>query len=215
MITVVTADTLTRHSMIVAEMFRLRRRIFADALDWDVTTVGDFEIDKFDALGPTYLIAQNESGAVCGCARLLPSTGPTMLEEVFPILIEPGRYKSSDTIWESSRFAVDTAMGGRETSRLISPYTFELFAGMLEYGLEAGWSEVVTVTDLRLERVLGIARWPLKRIGAEKQIGSTDAVAGLVEISEAALERVRRAGRITGSVLRHDMNDRSRIANFA
>ncbi len=201
MISVVTPDVIGQNLNLVSDMFRLRRRVFADTLNWDVTTVGDFEIDKYDAYSPTYLVVQNDAGKVCGCVRLLPSTGPTMLEEVFPILIGPGCYKSSNSVWESSRFAVDTEMGGRESARLISPYTLELFAGMLEYGLMNGWSHVVTVTDLRLERVLGIARWPLQRIGDEREIGTTMAVAGLVEISQAMLDNVRKTARITSSVL--------------
>jgi acyl homoserine lactone synthase len=126
-----------------------------------------------------------------------------MLEGVFPSLINQGSYKKSATIWESSRFAIDTEMGGREGSRLISPYTLELFVGMLEYGIINGWSDIVTVTDLRLERVLGIARWPLHRIGEEKEIGSTVAVAGLVDISQATLENVRKIAHITSSVLKN------------
>jgi acyl homoserine lactone synthase len=47
MITIVTPDKMGKYSDIVADMFRLRRRVFADALNWDVITVGDFEIDKY------------------------------------------------------------------------------------------------------------------------------------------------------------------------
>lgn len=206
MISIITPDILGHNLNLVADMFRLRRRVFADTLNWDVTTVGDFEIDKYDAYSPTYLIVQNDAGKVCGCVRLLPSTGPTMLEGVFPALITPGLYKSSDSVWESSRFAVDTEMGGRENARLISPYTLELFAGMIEYGLMKGWSHVVTVTDLRLERVLGIARWPLHRIGEAREIGATTAVAGLVEISQAMLDNVQKTARNTSSVLAKSAN---------
>ncbi|MEP9389912.1 acyl-homoserine-lactone synthase [Mesorhizobium sp. KR9-304] len=39
--------------------------------------------------------------------------------------------------------------------------------------------EIVTVTDLRFERILNRAGWPMTRIGEAEQIGRTVAVAGI------------------------------------
>jgi N-acyl-L-homoserine lactone synthetase len=64
-----------RRGDLIADMHRLRRCVFKDRLDWDVSVSGDMEIDPFDALRPTYLIAV-KADAVVGCARLLPTTGP-------------------------------------------------------------------------------------------------------------------------------------------
>ncbi len=64
---------------LIAGMHRLRYRVFRDRLNWDVSVSGDMEIDAYDALKPTYIIAVDDSGSVIGCARLLPTTGPMML----------------------------------------------------------------------------------------------------------------------------------------
>jgi acyl homoserine lactone synthase len=79
--------------------------------------------------------------------------------------------------------------------------TYELFAGMVEFGLAHNGTRILTVTDVRMERILRRATWPLDRIGPPRAIGTTMAVAGYLEVSESALRRLREMGHITGPVL--------------
>ncbi len=64
-----------RHLDLLTSMYRLRRRVFKDRLDWSVSVSGDLEIDIYDALSPTYLLAVSADNEVLGCVRLLPTTG--------------------------------------------------------------------------------------------------------------------------------------------
>jgi hypothetical protein len=61
-----------KHLGLLSEMYRLRRRLFKDRLDWSVSVSGGLELDVYDALNPTYLIALNDN-LVIGCVRLLPN----------------------------------------------------------------------------------------------------------------------------------------------
>jgi len=79
--------------------------------------------------------------------------------------------------------------------------TYELFAGMIEFGLSIRLAEIVTVTDTRMERILRRAGWPLRPIGKPRPLGNTIAVAGYLEVSTDALVRIRSAGRISCPVL--------------
>ncbi len=72
---------------------------------------------------------------------------------------------------------------------------------MIEFGLSRSLIDIVTVTDVRIERILRRAGWPLRRIGEPRAIGDTKAVAGYLEISPQALLSVRRAGGIKRPVL--------------
>ncbi len=72
---------------------------------------------------------------------------------------------------------------------------------MIEFGLSTGLTELVTVTDARMHRILRRAGWPLRSIGMPRPLGNTTALAGYLEVSTDALERIRRAGRISGPVL--------------
>ena len=71
----------------LADMHRLRYRVFKQRLDWEVEVSGDLEVDQFDALHPIYLLQRSRDGRVQGCVRLLPSTGPTMLRDTFGMLL--------------------------------------------------------------------------------------------------------------------------------
>ena len=91
----------------LAEMHRLRYRIFKERLGWDVQVSGDMEVDEFDAYRPVYLLQRSEDSRVQGCVRLLPTTGPNMLRDTFPELLDAQAAPASGAIWESSRFGVD------------------------------------------------------------------------------------------------------------
>ena len=185
----------------IAEMHRLRYRVFKERLDWDVQFSGDMEIDEFDALNPAYLIQRAIDNRVQGCVRLLPSTGPTMLRDTFPVLLDGAPAPINPAIWESSRFALDLPPDTPKATHGLATATYELFAGMIEFGLSRQLSEIVTVTDARMERILRRAGWPLRRMGKPLQLGNTLAVAGYLEVSIASLECIRSAGGFRGPVL--------------
>jgi acyl homoserine lactone synthase len=188
-------SALLNHSDLMFGMHRLRRRVFWERLDWDVSISDGLEIDQYDALAPTYLLVVNQRSVV-GCVRLLPTTGRNMLANTFPILLDGQDAPSSPTIWESSRFCVDTRTLEGSTTNGLRSATFLLFAAMLEWGRQQDLQAIATVTDLRMERILRRAGWHLDRLGAPREIGSTKAVAGLLPVTEAALKAVRATGNI-------------------
>ena len=186
----------------LAEMHRLRYRIFKERLGWDVQVSGDMEVDEFDACRPAYLLQKDDDNRVQGCVRLLPTTGPTMLRDTFPALLDGEAAPARQTIWESSRFGVDLRTGEAKTAGSIARATYELFAGMIEFGLMRQLTDIVTVTDARMERILCRARWPLRRLGSPRSIGKTIAVAGYLEVFRERLQCVREAGHLDDAVIK-------------
>jgi acyl homoserine lactone synthase len=201
MMQLVTPDRYPEFTSELEEMHALRYRVFKERLDWDVHADGGTETDSFDELRPVYLLLKGSDWRVRGCVRLLPSTGPTMLRDTFPVLLGETMAPASADIWESSRFALDLASSGPKAAGGLAQATYELFAGMIEFGLANNLSRIVTVTDTRMERILRLASWPLSRIGQPKPVGKTEAVAGFLEISHTSLKRVRWRGRLSGPVL--------------
>ena len=117
---------------LINEMHRLRARIFRGRLAWTVRCTSGLEIDGFDKLSPTYVLCIDRTDAVIGCARLLPATDGTMLEKVFPELLEMENFATHHRMIESSRFCVDTnAVAEREQAGLHSA-TLAMFAGIIE-----------------------------------------------------------------------------------
>ena len=201
MIQLVTPSSFGEFSRTLVEMHRLRHRVFKLRMDWDVQISGDMEFDDYDALHPVYLVQVSDSGQVQGSVRLLPTLGPTMLRDVFPALVDGQSIPSTPLIWESSRFAIDVPSATPKGDHGIARATYELFAGMVEFGMSRRLTDIVTVTDARMERILRRAGWPLRRLGSPVRIGDTSAVAGYLEVSAATLARLRAAGGLSTPAL--------------
>jgi N-acyl-L-homoserine lactone synthetase len=190
-----TRPALLRNSALTLGMHRLRRRVFQDRLEWDVAVSDGLEVDRYDALSPTYLLGIDRQDVV-GCVRLLPTTGRNMLADTFPVLLDGRAAPTSTRIWESSRFCVDTKNEAATAQNGLREATFLLFAAMIEWGQQHDLQAIATVTDLRMERILRRAGWGLDRLGEPRQIGATKAVAGLLPVTDVALGAIRAAGNI-------------------
>ncbi|MCF3639854.1 GNAT family N-acetyltransferase [Rhizobium sp. TRM95111] len=185
----VSADRYASNHNYLTQMYQLRAAVFSGRLEWDVTITEQGERDQYDDLRPTYILAISADQNVVGCARLLPAFGPTMLEQTFPQLLERGSLDASAAMVESSRFCVDTSLAaGRGGS--LHQVTLTMFAGIIEWSMANGYTEIVTATDLRFERILKRAGWPMNRLGDPVAIGNTIAVAGSLSADRASFDTV-------------------------
>ncbi|KUM26995.1 conjugal transfer protein TraI [Mesorhizobium loti] len=191
------------------EMHGLRYRVFKEKLDWEVDTKDQMEADALDGQMPVYLLLRGFDWRIRGCVRLLPSTGPTRVRDTFPVLLGAHILPSTPDIWKSRRFALDFPASAPTAARGLAQVTYELFAGMIEFGLAKDLTQVVTITDMRMERILRCATWPLSRIALPQPSGKTRAVAGFLEISDTTLRRIRRRERVSGPVLWQPVLERS------
>lgn len=176
---------------LIHEMHLLRARIFRDRLAWTVPCTSGLEIDSFDKLNPTYILCLDRFDAVIGCARLLPATGGTMLQKVFPQLLETEHLPTHNRMIESSRFCVDTTAAAEREQAGLHSATLAMFAGIIEWSILNGYREIVTATDIRLERILRRAGWPLNRLGSPSKINETRSVAGLLPADWVSFDRLR------------------------
>ena len=201
-------DALNKHKfpMVLDQMFRLRARVFAGRLGWDVTITDGREEDQFDALDPAYVIGLDEAGNVVACVRALQTTGPHMLSDVFHAILDGEPPLRSATLWESTRFCVDTERLGRGRSRGSVTYaTSELMLGAVEYAMRSGISDVVTVIDPVMDRVLKRSgNAPYDYVGKTVQMGKTKALAALSDITEERIARIRAFAGITGEIFLED-----------
>jgi acyl homoserine lactone synthase len=177
---------------LLQKMFALRARVFQGRLNWDVTVVAGEERDEFDELDPHYLLAVGARDDVLGTARLLPAMGPTMLERKFPALLPEGKLAPHSRMVESSRFCVDTFSPSRSRG-LLHEATLSLLAAISEWSIKHGYDEIVTATDLRFERLLRHAGWPMKRLGEPQLIGNVDSIGGILKADNQSLARIRPA----------------------
>lgn len=180
------------------QMFRMRAAVFSYRLGWDVAVVDGREIDRFDAEDPLYLLCVEETTRVLkGAVRLLPTTGPNMLRDVFGVLVPDGPVESP-LIWESSRFAINPALteaaGGRDGNQFVNTITIELLCGLVEAAQLAGVEHIVSVFDARMARIFRAADCPFELIGVPTRIGRTMTYAGLFEVSDTMRRRLGAIG---------------------
>ncbi|KQZ46702.1 autoinducer synthesis protein [Rhizobium sp. Root149] len=193
-ITVVSPDHYAQQQALLKQMHRLRAKVFGSRMGWDVTVRDGEERDRYDALDPSYVLAVTDTGRVAGCARLLPATGPTMLAEMFPQLFAGGALTAHSAMIESSRFCVDTTLEAGRGGGQLHLATLTMFAGIVEWCMANGYNEIVTGTDLRIERIFKRVGWPMTRLGAPTPIGDTQAVAGSLPAHQVNFDRLRPIG---------------------
>lgn len=166
-------------------MFQLRHAVFHDRLGWQVRSERGRECDVYDALGPHYLVACERPGSrvATGCWRLLPTTGPYMLRDVFPMLLEGVAAPADAYTWEISRFAVAATHTG-------SGYGFgelpaQMLRAMLRFGISRGLDAIVGVTSAAVERMLRRLGFTVERLGRPQRIGKVMCVAFRLPLDEA------------------------------
>jgi N-acyl-L-homoserine lactone synthetase len=184
---------------ILDKMFRLRAKVFNDRLGWQVKVRDDRETDRFDELNPLYVVETDEQRNVLASLRLLPTTGPHMLSDVFNELMAPELIIRSPRVLESSRFAADTELLGHLHNGL-STVTGALLCATLEISRVAGMEFVISVYDVRIERILRRAGCGFERLCEPKRIGDVMTVAGLFETATSVTDEIRDRNKLTGSL---------------
>nr|WP_321250351.1 acyl-homoserine-lactone synthase [uncultured Ruegeria sp.] len=145
MLRYVYADELHKFPKLAKGMFLDRADQFKTRLGWDV----DFdengeERDRYDDLNPLYVIWEEPDGSHDGSMRILPTTGPVMVNDVFGHLTG-GSSIRSPLIWEVTRFCL---------SRNASPHTagaIMLSGGEVMEGF--GPTHIAGVFDARMIRI--------------------------------------------------------------
>ena len=201
MIRIINGANRNDHPAEIAAMHRLRKRVFHDFLKWDVTVKGDWEIDHYDDVNPTYVLSYSPEGQLRGSLRLLPTLGPNMLDDTFPVLLGDRPEIRSAEIWESSRFCIEPEISQDRSSNQVTIAAAELMCGVGEIGLASGLSHIVTVTDVFLERMFRRMGCPGERIAEPHKIGSVFAVAVAWEVTPDLLARMKAVAEIDGPLL--------------
>jgi acyl homoserine lactone synthase len=171
-------------------MFRLRHEVFRERLNWDVGSTYGRERDQFDELEPVYIVCEQD-GEVLGSWRLLPTTGPYMLKNVFPELLHGADAPCAPDVWEISRFAVSKRVLGNDSLGTIRSVTQLLLDQLFTFAARRNLSRIVAVSDVRFERILKRSGLVTHRYGPPMQIGVTQAVAGFADVSALNLQRLQ------------------------
>lgn len=199
MIFIVNADNRSRFEAELSQMHRHRKAVFVDQIGWPISVAGDREIDAYDRADTVYLIAQATcKGPVLASARLLPTTRPHLMSDVFAHACSDGPPRGP-AIWEASRFcAAPSLINRRERLHLL----WEIFCGVTETALLFGIDRIVFTANAALLPLALRCGWRARRLGPTLSDGADQVTAVGVDVEPAGLRAIRRRFDIPGPVTR-------------
>lgn len=183
-------NDLKKRPEILEQMYSLRARQFSQRRGWRVVVKDGLEIDIFDDLNPLYICVLDPTGQLVASLRLLPTTGPHMLCDVFPEVMGDEGVVRHPLIWESSRFCVDTEAARQFGADGINIATRKILAGLFQTALDAGMQNIISVYDVFVERILKRSGCAFERLGPVVKYDDLKTVGGLFEVSRDVIEAI-------------------------
>jgi N-acyl-L-homoserine lactone synthetase len=131
-----------------------RKHVFVGRLGWSLPQIGGVERDKYDGADTVYVAVSDATDSVTACARLLPTTGPYMLPEIFPQLLGGAKAPRHPGTWELSRFATSVRSTGKGRVLSLSEPTLELLEAVFVHSRSAIIDRLVLATTIGIERLM-------------------------------------------------------------
>jgi acyl-homoserine lactone synthase len=191
----VTAQNSRKHRELLEQAYRLRHRVFVDEMGWEAIRRTDGrEVDKFDTPDATHILAlQNDN--VVGYSRLLPTTKPNLLSEVYPHLAHLP-IPCDPSIYEWTRYCVEPKKRGE---RSIDNVGSALLHAVMSYAFYEGIEKLSMQTDpIWLTRMADFG-FEVDPLGLPTDVGGSQVVAMTVTLSARGLTKCGRVLRLRGS----------------
>jgi len=182
-----------------------RHQVFVQRLGWPLTSRAGLEADQFDRSDTLYIGIEDEQGHIAGCARLLPTTQPYLLAEMFPQLLNGLPPPRDARIWELSRFA---AMDLKQPvtspmAQFSSSATALLIRAAMVCAAAHGAARLITVSPTGVERLIRRLGIRSHRAGPPMMVEGCETFACWIEL--AAVPAAQCAGSAAGASIRREM----------
>lgn len=193
----------SRHGLVeeaaaMRAMFIARKEVFVDLLGWDVPVLdGRFEVDHFDDMHARYLILLDPDGRHRASTRLLPTTRPHILQDLFPDLCagEPPR---GERIYEITRFCLDRHQQASERRTARN----RLVGSLADFALANGIGTYTGVAEISWLDQIRDFGWKCSTLGGTRDCGARALAAFRIDIDADTIPGLTAAGIYQPSVLR-------------
>lgn len=175
---------------VLRRMFEARKEVFVDLLGWDVPVLdGRYEIDQFDDEHAIYLVVAGRDGSHLASARLLPTTRPHILADLYGELCEEDVPRGSD-IYEVTRFCLDRRIdaAARRDAR------DRLIGALAGFGAAHDINRYTGVADMGWFQQILAFGWRCRPLGLPRMIDGQMLVALAIEIDEETPRLLAEAG---------------------
>jgi acyl-homoserine lactone synthase len=175
---------------VLRAMFAARKSVFVDLLKWDVPVLdGQFEVDQFDDEHAVYLILATSDGEHLGSARLLPTTRPHILGDLYPFLCA-GPVPAGESVFEITRFCLDRRLRAPARRAVRDTLVTALAGHALEHGI-AGYTAIAEFGWFQQILAFG---WRCRPLGLPRQIDGTTLAALSIAIDRDTPRLLAAAG---------------------
>jgi acyl-homoserine lactone synthase len=190
---VIRRDNKHLYSEILEDYFRLRHQIYVVERKWAALDRPDKrELDQFDTDETVYLLGLEGRSIIAGM-RLVPTTAPTLLSDLFPRLSLNGPIRRPD-VYELSRIFVVPKRRGEHAGPRAEAV---IQAAAMEYGLSIGLSAFTIVLESWwLPRLLDQG-WVARPL----DIDSMSTIAVMVDVDEQAWTEICIRRSVPGPIL--------------
>lgn len=184
---IISGDVASLQPDLMTGVARYRYEVFVQRLGWKLRCQDGLEYDQYDREETVYVVALDKrTGEIKGTARLLPTTKPYLLREIFPELLCGLPAPESADTWELSRFAaVDLkAPVSAHRGQFSSGLATALLRATLACAAERGARQLVTVSPVGVKRLLRRAGFAISGIAPPVAVGQARLFACRIEIKQ-------------------------------
>lgn len=174
----------------LAAMFAARKHVFVDLLGWDLPLhEGRLEIDQFDDAEAAYVLLDEDGPAHRGSARLLGTTAPHILADLFPSLCA-GPVPRGPDIREITRFCIEPGLPSTDQRKVRN----ELVSALAHHAASTGIRTYTAVAGLAWFRQISRFGWECSALGEPRVINGETLVGLRIDIDPNVNSRLAAAG---------------------
>lgn len=180
-----TRAAIQADSELVRTMHEDRKRVFVDALEWELQNDGVQEVDQFDGRHAVYLADKDSSGTHLVSVRLLGTEDPHILGSLFPFLCEVDVPRGPG-IKEITRYIASPR--ARAGVRLVARNM--MARALIEYGLLSGVRMYTAVCDMSFLRQILAAGWRCDPLGLPQRVNGSFIGAFCIHVEPDTIEKM-------------------------
>ena len=188
MITLIKGTEISQHPGAMEQAWKLRHEVFVEEKKWmALDTPNGREMDQFDDERSLHMLAWDGDQLV-GYQRMLPTTRPYLLSEIYPELCE-GELPCDSQTWEWTRYAVKKEFRAR--GRMLSPIANHLLSAIVEWGMQTGVSSIVIeMNPLWMLRLVQL-RFRVVPLGICKEMEGEEVLAVQAHFDDRTLDKLQ------------------------
>lgn len=193
MFTLVQANEIEENADLVRLTYKLRKKVFADQLNWNVKTEGGLENDEYDDENAHYLIwCSDDRKVLFGHIRLIATIHPTLLFDVFGRTHQNDQSLIGSEIFEGTRMCIDEGMIAEHHPEITAANAFSLlFLSLCEAALSLGVRCLVSNFEPAMSRVYRRVGLKYKFHGMSHGFGKYPVCCASFNVSVAVLREMR------------------------